>query len=159
MGGNGGTNGGGGGGFIGNGNDGSNLGKGGISFLNGGAKQTQGTYGSYAYGGFGGGGSRHGNCGHAPGGGGFTGGSTNNQSDLQGGGGGSYFEGNYGGEALSLAISGCDSSIPPNPGTNGNGFAILTLLKSMSNDVKAKEWNYCYQVQLLWALYSTLISQ
>jgi hypothetical protein len=163
MGGNGGGHGGGGGGFIGNGNDGSNLGKGGISFLNGGTKQTQGTYGSYAYGGFGGGASRHGCCGYAPGGGGYTGGSASNQSDLQGGGGGSYFEGNYGNEALSLAISGCNSSIPPNPGTNGNGFAILTFFGHISYDFKDNKMSYCnyhcYQVQLLWTLYATLISQ
>jgi hypothetical protein len=113
MGGNGGTNGGGGGGFEGNRYDGSNLGKGGISFLNGGTKQTQGTYGAYAYGGFGGDGSRHGNCGWAPGGGGYTGGSAS-KSSSNGGGGGSYYKGNFNNE-ISLAISGCNSSIPQNP--------------------------------------------
>jgi hypothetical protein len=109
MGGNAGSLTGGGGGFVGNGNDGSGYGKGGISFLNGGTKQTQGTFGSFGYGGFGGGASRHGQCGDAAGGGGYTGGSASNRSDTQGGGGGSYFEGNYGNEALSLAISGCNS--------------------------------------------------
>jgi hypothetical protein len=159
MGGFGGTNGGGGGGLIGNGGDGSNLGKGGISFLNGGARQTQGTYRNSAYGGFGGGGSRHGYCGYASGGGGYTGGSAC-QSDIQGGGGGSYFEGNLSSEALSFAISGCDSGIPQNPGTSGNGFAILTYIKSISNDVqKQKVSCYIYRGQFLWTLYATLISQ
>jgi hypothetical protein len=121
---------GGGGGFIGNGEDPSNSGwgMGGISFLNGGTKQTQGTYENSAMGGFGGGASRHGNCGWAAGGGGYTGGSGGgdkiNGVYPQGGGGGSYFEGNLSSEALSLAISGCDSRIPSNPGTNGNGFAV-----------------------------------
>jgi hypothetical protein len=148
----------GGGGFEGNGDDGSSWGKGGISFLNGGARQTQGTTGNYAYGGFGGGGSRSGNCGYGAGGGGYTGG-TGSAVNTQGGGGGSYYEGNFSNEALSYAISGCDSNILPNPGTNGNGFAVLTLLKSHLNDVRAKECNYCYQIQFLWTLYSTFISQ
>jgi hypothetical protein len=159
MGGKGGANAAGGGGFEGNGLDGSPLGKGGISFYNFGTKQIQGTYGNYGYGGFGGGGSRHGECGYGAGGGGYTGGSAVVNDNSQGGGGGSYFEGNLSSEALSYAISGCDSNIPPNPGTNGNGFAVLTLLKPLSNDVRAKECNYCYQIQFLWTLYSTFISQ
>jgi hypothetical protein len=92
---------GGGGGFVGNGDDGTgqSYGKGGISFLNGGTRQTQGTHRNSAYGGFGGGGSRHGGCGYAAGGGGYTGGSAGgsqiNGVYPQGGGGGSYFEGNF----------------------------------------------------------------
>jgi hypothetical protein len=149
----------GGGGFVGNGESPSytGWGKGRISFLNGGTKQTQETTGDYGYGGFGGGGSRHGNCGHSPGGGGFTGGS-GSSSNAQGGGGGSYFEGNYS-EAFSLAVSGCDSSIPPNPGMSGHGFAILTLLKSTSNDAHGKKVSYChcYRGVFLWILYATLV--
>jgi hypothetical protein len=156
---------GGGGGFVGNGDNGSSstYGKGGNSFLNGGTRQTQGTAGNYAYGGFGGGGSRHGDCGYAAGGGGYTGGNAGGEQ-INGvypqGGGGSYFEGNFFNESSS-AISGCDSRIPPNPGTNGNGFAILTLLKSSSNDVQAKKvsYCYCYQFQFLLTLYATLVSQ
>jgi hypothetical protein len=167
MGGKGYSNAGGGGGFEGNGDNGSDstYGKGGISFSNGGTRQTQGTNGDYAYGGFGGGGSRHGSCGLAAGGGGYTGGSAGgriNSIDQQDGGGGSYFEGNFSIEAFSFAISGCDSSIPPNPGTNGNGFAILTLLKSHSNNVQEKKLSChcrCYQSLFLWALFTALISQ
>jgi hypothetical protein len=50
-------NGGGGDGFAGNGDNGSDstYGKDGISLLNGGTRQTQGTYGNPAYGGFEGG--------------------------------------------------------------------------------------------------------
>jgi hypothetical protein len=153
--------GGGGGGFEGNGEDGSSYGKGGISFLNGGAKQTLGTAGSYAYGGFGGGGSRHGDCGYAAGGGGYTGGNSGNSGGIQGGGGGSYFEGNFSNEA-SFALSGCDSRIPPNPGTNGNGFAVLTLLISITNDVQERKLScycHCYRSLFLWMFYVTLISQ
>jgi hypothetical protein len=89
---------GGGGGFEGNGGDGAEWGKGGNSFVSGGARQTLGTgsSGSYANGGFGGGGSHHYNCGSPAGGGGYTGGSASNDWDtVQGGGGGSYFEGFY----------------------------------------------------------------
>lgn len=157
MGGLGGSNGGGGGGFEGNGYDGTNLGKGGNSFLSGGARQTQGTNGEYAYGGFGGGGSRHGNCGYAAGGGGYTGGSAS-ENDVQGGGGGSYFEGSFNNET-SIAISGCDSLIPPNPGTNGNGFAILTLHKSYSDDGKASCYCNCYKFQFPFTMYAMLILQ
>jgi hypothetical protein len=164
MGGKGGDYAAGGGGFVGNGDDGigsSNPGKGGISFLNGGTRQTQGTYRSSAYGGFGGGASRNGACGRGAGGGGFTGGSASNSSTVQGGGGGSYFEGSYGKDS-SLAISGCESRIPQNQGTDGNGFAILTLLNSPTNDVQEKKLScycHCYHIQFLWTLYSTLISQ
>jgi hypothetical protein len=154
----------GGGGFVGNGENTPSAGysKGGISFLNGGTKQTQGNNGNYAYGGFGGGASNHGNCGWAAGGGGYTGGTGGNSNSLQGGGGGSYFEGNLSSEAISLAISGCDSRIPPNPGTNGNGFAVLTFLKSITNDVQGRKvscYCHCYISLFLWMLYVTLISQ
>jgi hypothetical protein len=148
----------GGGGFEGNGGDATNSGwgKGGISFLNGGTKQTQGTYQSSAYGGFGGGASRMGACGYASGGGGYTGGS-GSITTAQGGGGGSYFEGNYSNEASS-AISGCDSRIPPNPGTNGNGFAILTFLEYVYSDVREKKISFCncYIVQFFWTLHAIL---
>jgi hypothetical protein len=157
---------GGGGGFVGNGDNGTGQvrGKGGFSFLNGGTRQTQGAYGNYAYGGFGGGASREGDCGYAAGGGGYTGGSAGGEQ-INGvypqGGGGSYFEGNFFNES-SYAISGCDSLIPQNPGTNGNGFAVLTLLKPISNDVHERKLScyfHCYHVQFLWTLYSTLILQ
>jgi hypothetical protein len=155
----------GGGGFVGNGGDGNVIGKGGISFLNGGTKQTQGTTGSYGYGGFGGGGSRHGDCGWASGGGGYTGGSAAggyaNGVYPQGGGGGSYFEGSFSNE-VSSAISGCDSRIPQNPGTNGNGFVVLTLLKPPTNDVQERKLScycHCYRSLFLWIFYVTLISQ
>jgi hypothetical protein len=159
MGGIGGDNAAGGGGFEGNGYDGSPYGKGGISFLNGGARQTQKTYGDYAYGGFGGGGSRHGYCGFAAGGGGYTGGSATIRADFQGGGGGgSYFQGFLSSESSSFAISGCDSRIPPNPGSNGNGFAILTHIESISGGAQKKRMSYCYcyQSQFLWTFYATL---
>jgi hypothetical protein len=164
MGGKGNADAGGDGGFVGNGDNGSHstYGKGGISFLNGGTRQTQGTYGDYGYGGFGGGGSRHGHCGQASGGGGYTGGSAGiyiNSKNQQGGGGGSYFEGSFYNESSS-AISGCDSNIPSNPGTNGNGFAVLTLLKPLSNDDQENKvsYYYCYQFQFLLTLYATLTS-
>jgi hypothetical protein len=156
----------GGGGFVGNGEDTSTAGygKGGISFLNGGTKQTQGTTRNCAYGGFGGGASNHGECGWGAGGGGYTGGSGGggpiNGVYPQGGGGGSYFEGNLSSEALSLAISGCESRIPPNPGTNGNGFAILTLLKYISNDIQGRKLScyfHCYRIQFLWTLYTLIL--
>ena len=168
MGGKGYLNAGGGGGFIGNGDNGSDstYGKGGISFLNGGTRQTQGAYQNSAMGGFGGGASRYGYCGWAAGGGGYTGGNGGggqiNGVYPQGGGGGSYFEGNLSSEAISLAISGCDSRIPPNPGTNGNGFAVLTFLKSITNDVQGRKvscYCHCYISLFLWMLYVTLISQ
>jgi hypothetical protein len=165
MGGKGYGNAGGGGGFVGNGDNGSDstYGKGGISFLNGGTRQTQGTVGNSAYGGFGGGGSRHGSCGHAAGGGGYTGGSAGHYANNvypQGGGGGSYFEGSFFNESSS-AISGCDSRIPPNPGTNGNGFAVLTLLNYISNDVQERKLSryYRHKFQFLLALYVTFILQ
>jgi hypothetical protein len=165
MGGKGYSNGGGGGGFTGNGENGTdpNYGKGGFSFLNGGARQTEGAYRNTSYGGFGGGGSRHGYCGEAAGGGGYTGGSAGgyvSPVSQHGGGGGSYFEGNFSNE-ISTAISGCNSSIPPNPGTSGNGFAVLTLLKSLSNGVQEKKMSYCncYRVQFLWTLYAIFISK
>jgi hypothetical protein len=148
----------GGGGFEGNGADGSNgWGKGGYSFINGGAKQTSGTsYGTY--GGFGGGASNHGYCGRASGGGGYTGGSASSSITVQGGGGGSYFEGFFNNE-VSEAISGCNESLPTNPGTNGNGFAKLTLLRSTPT-VKDNKKISCsqYRTPVLWTIFVTLLS-
>jgi hypothetical protein len=146
----------GGGGFEGNGGDGSHHGKGGISFINGGARQTSNTYGTdVAYGGFGGGASSHGNCGYGAGGGGYTGGSASTSHSTQGGGGGSYFEGFYNYE-VSVAISGCDESLPINPTPNGNGFALLTLLTGKSS-FKC-ETCLCYKDHTLWAFFVTLMS-
>jgi hypothetical protein len=148
----------GGGGFEGNGGDGTNSGKGGISFLNGGARQTSGTSHS-VYGGFGGGSSNHGSCGYGAGGGGYTGGSGSYEWDTQGGGGGSYFEGSYNHD-VSDAISGCNVSLPTNPETNGNGFALLTLLKNIpSHTVNKCATYFCYKCSLLWPLFVTLLSQ
>jgi hypothetical protein len=150
---------GGGGGFEGNGEDGTGYGKGGNSFINGGAKQTLRTNGDYGYGGFGGGASHHGSCGYGAGGGGYTGGSASNDDDTQGGGGGSYFEGFYNNE-VSEAISGCNVSLPINPGTNGNGFALLKLLTGTSSGSFIKcatcSHNKC---RILWIYYITFISQ
>jgi hypothetical protein len=158
MGGIGTTYSGGGGGFEGNGGDGSSSGKGGNSFINGGARQTSGTAGNYAYGGFGGGASQHGNCGWAAGGGGYTGGSATN-TNTQGGGGGSYYEGFYNNE-VSEAISGCNVSLPTNPGTNGNGFAKLTLLTQIPSATVIKCVTCsCYSISVLWVLFVTFISQ
>ena len=162
MGGKGYESGGGGAGFEGNGEDGTqSYGRGGISFLNGGSRQTSGTYGeNIAYGGFGGDGSRNGYCGYSAGGGGYSGGSASNDKiSIQGGGGGSYFEGNYSSEA-SFAISGCDSSLPKNPGSNGNGYAIITLVKSMKGTDLVQAQLPCinYKGRFLWILYATLTS-
>jgi hypothetical protein len=151
------TYGSGGGGFEGNGGDGS-YGKGGYSFINGGARQTSGT--SYtAYGGFGGGASNHGYCGYTAGGGGYTGGSpSNNWDTVQGGGGGSYYEGFYNNE-VSEAISGCNESLPTNPGTNGNGFAKLALLTNIPSATVIKCATYsCYNGHILWVHFITLLS-
>jgi hypothetical protein len=148
----------GGGGFEGNGGDGSH-GKGGISFINGGARQTSGTSYGTPYGGFGGGASNNGQCGGGAGGGGYTGGSASSSSDAQGGGGGSYFEGFYNNE-VSEAVSGCNESLPTNPGTNGNGFAKLTLLKSTPSATVIK-CATCFHnnIPIFWTLYTTLVSQ
>jgi hypothetical protein len=143
----------GGGGFEGNGGDGS-YGKGGYSLINGGARQTSGT--SYtAYGGFGGGASNHGYCGHAAGGGRYTGGSASASHSTQGGGGGSYFEGFY--NEVSTAISGCNVSLPTNPSTNG--FAKLTLLTSTPTATinKCATCLY-YNGHISWTLFVTLFS-
>jgi hypothetical protein len=149
----------GGGGFEGNGADGS-YGKGGYSFINGGSRQTTGTsYGTY--GGFGGGASNHGYCGRAVGGGGYTGGSAtaDGTAYTQGGGGGSYFEGSYNDE-VSEAISGCNASLPTNRGTNGNGFALLTLLTNTpSATVIKKVTCLYYNGHILWVHFLTLMSQ
>jgi hypothetical protein len=150
------------GGFEGNGGDGSKWGKGGYSFINGGARQTSGTgyTSNIAYGGFGGGASNHGECGYTAGGGGYTGGSPSNVwNTIQGGGGGSYFEGFFNHE-VSEAISGCNVSLPTNPGTNGNGFAKLTLL----TNIPTATVNKCatclyYNGHILWVHFITLLSQ
>jgi hypothetical protein len=150
MGGIGGTYSGGGGGFDGNGGIGSDIyGSGGNSFISGGARQTSRTYQGSSYGGFGGGGSQCGYCSQASGsgGGGYTGGSASDTYTNQGGGGGSYFEGSYDRES-SLAISGCNVSLPINPGTNGNGFAVLTLLTGTSTTVDKCATCSCYNGQI-----------
>jgi hypothetical protein len=147
----------GGGGFEGNGADGSNgWGRGGYSYINGGARQTSGTYSGSAYGGFGGGASNHGHCGGASGGGGYTGGSASSSGYTQGGGGGSYYEGFYNNEA-SKAISGCDGSLPANPYTNG--YAILTLLKSIpsATAIKCATCSH-YSIPILCVFFVTFIS-
>jgi hypothetical protein len=161
MGGSGGTYAAGGGGFNGNGGDGSdNWGSGGNSFISGGARQTSQTYEGSAYGGFGGGGSQCGRCYYASGsgGGGYTGGSASNTHTDQGGGGGSYFVGSYNHES-SLAISGCDQSLPTNPGTNGNGFARLTFFISTPESFNKKVSCYQYKSPILWNFYAILLSQ
>jgi hypothetical protein len=151
----------GGGGFEGNGEGGSgSWGKGGNSFINGGAKQTLGT-GYGVYGGFGGGASNYGYCGYGTGGGGYTGGSAspNTNTKVQGGGGGSYFEGFYNNE-VSEAISGCNESLPTNPSTDGNGFALLTLLTDTSSGSFNKYATcLCYKSHTLWIFFVTLMSQ
>jgi hypothetical protein len=150
---------GGGGGFEGDGADGTSWGKGGNSFINGGARQTQRTSGGSAYGGFGGGASQCGGNSDAAGGGGYTGGSASGSGYTQGGGGGSYFEGSYNNE-FSEAISGCNVSLPTNPGTNGNGFARLTFMNIIpSNVVNRKESCLCYNSLTLWIHFVTLLSQ
>jgi hypothetical protein len=152
------TYGSGGGGFEGNEVDGAYYGKGGYSFINGGTRQTSGTSNG-AYGGFGGGASNHGRCGYAAGGGGYTGGSaTNDWQYKQGGGGGSYFEGFFNNE-VSEAISRCNESLPTNPGTNGNGFAKLTLL----TNIPSATVNKCatcsnYKISILWTFYAIIVS-
>jgi hypothetical protein len=150
--------GGGGGGFEGNGADGPNYGKGGNSFINGGARQTQRTGGDFSYGGFGGGASQYGICGYGAGGGGYTGGSGSANIKTQGGGGGSYFEGFYNNE-VSEAISGCNVSLPTNPGTNGNGFALLMLLTNTPS-VKVNKYASCllYKGHTLSVHFVTLLS-
>jgi hypothetical protein len=157
------THGSGGGGFEGNGEDGSSYswGRGGYSFINGGARQTSGTgfTSNIGYGGFGGGASTHGHCGYPPGGGGYTGGSGSSGDYTQGGGGGSYFEGSFNNE-VSEAISGCNVSLPTNPGTNGNGFAKLTLLANIPSAtfIKCATCLY-YNGHILWIYFITLLSQ
>jgi hypothetical protein len=146
---------GGGGGFEGNGADGSSYGKGGNSFISGGARQTSGD--NYAHGGFGGGASSHGYYGDPAGGGGYTGGTAS--SSNQGGGGGSYFEGTYNQE-VSEAISGCNVSLPTNPGTNGNGFAKLTLLTAVPSATIIKRVTcLCYKSHISWVHFVILLSQ
>jgi hypothetical protein len=147
-----------GGGFEGNGGNGI-YGKGGYSFINGGARQTSNTCYGTPYGGFGGGASNNGYCGGGTGGGGvYTGGSSSSSNSTQGGGGGSYFEGIFNNE-VSEAISGCNGSLPTNPDTNGNGFAKLTLL----TDTPSATVNKCatcsrYSIPISWVFIVTLIS-
>jgi hypothetical protein len=158
MGGKGTTNAGGGGGFEGNGEDGYSWGKGGNSFISGGARQTLRTYQGTAYGGFGCGASQCGYCGAGAGGGGYTGGSASNDYNTQGGGGGSYFEGFYINEA-STSISGCNGSLPTNPVTNGNGFASLTLLTGTSCTYNKCPTSSCHTVHMSWVHFVILLSQ
>ena len=143
----------GGGGWEEDGKDGTSWGKGGNSFLNGGLRQTAKTGGAYGYGGFGGGGSRSGFCGYGSGGGGYTGGSSaGSDRNKQGAGGGSYFEGNYSNK-VSFAISGCDPNIPANPDPNGNGYAIIQLLKSTADPLRNKNKCLCYKAHAFWTFY------
>jgi hypothetical protein len=150
----------GGGGFEGNGGNGSYFGKGGISFINGGARQISNTYGSnIAYGGFGSGASNYGYCGYPTGGGGYTGGSGSSGNYVQGGGGGSYFGGFYNHE-VSEAISGCNESLPINPDTNGNGFSKLTLLTNTPSATVIKRVTCtCNSIPVLCVFFVTLLSQ
>jgi hypothetical protein len=150
-----GWSGGGGGGFRYNGQDAGNReSKGGISFLNGGFKQTHSTYS--AYGGFGGGGSSYGNCGGSAGGGGYTGGGGSADYGPQGGGGGSYFTGTYG-EVNGMAISGCDS-FPTKPTSDLNGYVRLTMLSSISDGNKRICSCALYRFEIQWVLFATLLS-
>jgi hypothetical protein len=139
---------GGGGGFRYNGNDPSSTGKGGISFLNGGWRQTASWQSGTAYGGFGGGGSTHGNCGGSGGGGGYTGGGGSQESPgPQAGGGGSFFTGAYGGEN-STAISGC-SSFPTKPTSDFNGNVVLTLMGPIPTEKKLRASSFrCFHIIL-----------
>jgi hypothetical protein len=150
---------GGGGGFRYNGGDPSSTGKGGISFINGGRRQTASGYSGVGYGGFGGGGSTHGYCGGSGGGGGYTGGGGSygdNARDYQGGGGGSFFTGTYG-EVNSTAISGC-GSFPTKPTSDFNGNVVLTLMGPIPTEKKLRASSCrCFHITL-WPLFSTLIS-
>jgi hypothetical protein len=148
------NHGGGGGGFKYDGGLPKNIpGRGGISFLNGGWRQNVSAYSGAGYGGFGGGGSTHGNCGGSGGGGGYTGGG-GGYSHTFGGGGGSYFTGTYG-EANSLAISGCDS-FPTKPTSDLNGNVVLTIVSSIF-DVNNCRTSSCRCMQISWVVFSTLI--
>jgi hypothetical protein len=152
----------GGGGFEGNGESGTKYGNGGNSFFSGGARQTSGTI-CGSYGGFGGGASNNGRCGRGVGGGGYTGGcssvNNNNDGSTQGGGGGSYFEGFYNNE-VSEAISGCNESLPTNPDTNENGFALLTLLTGTSPGTFNKKVSCVYyRGHISWVFFAAFISQ
>jgi hypothetical protein len=148
---------GGGGGFRYNGENLPNtVGKGGISYLNGGWRQNASQYIGRAYGGFGGGGSTGGNCGGSGGGGGYTGRGGADTQGPQGGGGGSFFTGTFG-EMHSTAISGCDS-FPTKPTSDLNGNVVLTLMEATS-DVKKRRTSFCRCFHIsLWVLFATLIS-
>ena len=146
---------GGGGGFVYDGDNPTSSyaspGKGGISFLNGGSKQTVSPY--KAYGGFGGGGSTHGRCGGS-GGGGYTGGSGSANGGPQAGGGGSYYKGSIQDEE-SEAISGCDK-FPPKPGSDdGNGYVVLTLISGNRNFFRKVQISY-ERNRLLWTIFPFL---
>jgi hypothetical protein len=148
---------GGGGGFIYNGGNSPNTGKGGISFVNGGSRQTASGYSGYSYGGFGGGGSTHGCCGGSGGGGGYTGGGGSIEQGPQGGGGGSYFIGTYG-EENSTAISGCDS-FPTKPLSGFNGYVRLTIMSTIPS-IKKRIINscVCHRFEIQWLFFATLLS-
>jgi hypothetical protein len=141
---------GGGGGFRYNGGNPSSTGKGGISFINGGRRQTASGYSGVSYGGFGGGGSTHGNCGGSGGGGGYTGGGGSQGSpgsDLAGGGGGSFFIGTYNGLS-STAISGC-SSFPTKPTSDFNGNVVLTIMSPIPTEKKLRASSFrCFHIIL-----------
>ena len=70
-------------------------------------------------------------------------------------GGGSYFEGSVFQNESPIAISGCNSSIQEYPGTEGNGFARFTLLKSTQKGA-LKIQCVCYKRHVLWTLFCTL---
>jgi hypothetical protein len=147
--------GGGGGGFRYNGGD-PNLipGKGGISFLNGGWRQTVSSQSGIGYGGFGGGGSTHGYCGGSGGGGGYTGGGGTYPNYVQGGGGGSFFTGTYG-EANSTAISGC-SSFPIKPTADLNGNVVITIMSKLFTSNKCR-CSSCHSMSISWVIFSILL--
>jgi hypothetical protein len=147
---------GGGGGFLYNGNNPPNSGKGGISFLNGGWRQNVSAVSGAAYGGFGGGGSSHGQCGQSGGGGGYTGGGGTSSDHIQAGGGGSFFTGEYS-VYNSTAISGC-SSFPAKPTSDLNGNVVLTIMGPIPY-IKKFGTSSCHDFQIsICILFSTLIS-
>lgn len=129
-----------GGGFYGNGTRGT-YGTFGYGFRQGGQGGTTVNAGT-PYGGYGGGGSTHGNCGGAPGGGGYTGGNATrgDHTGVLGGGGGSYWTGTNTDGTASKAING-GSNIPSrtinstaymstSEKTKANGYARITQLNS-----------------------------
>jgi hypothetical protein len=145
---------GGGGGFQYNEGNPTNSGKGGISFLNGGWKTNVSSRSGCSYGGFGGGGSTHGQCGGSGGGGGYTGGGGANDYGPHGGGGGSYFTGTYG-EADSTAISGCNS-FPTKPTADLNGNVVLTIMSELFTSNKCR-CSSCHSMSISWVIFSILL--